>query len=166
MRYLSTHWPKLMPEFWPIPIPIPIPPNWADTDTTIDTDTTNTDTTTYSDYCTGHQDELVDGDHGAQLGRQVHRDICVCSSAMATIDISYKGCEYDYREIIAPAVLVEDSRIHFFPGSPYLPSFGSPPKIPDSPQSPKLAGAGVGDGIEEKGEVLFYTFTEKKLKTM
>ncbi|MPC10064.1 Integrin beta-PS [Portunus trituberculatus] len=31
----------------------------ADSDT--DTDTTDTDTTTYSDYCTGHQDELVDG---------------------------------------------------------------------------------------------------------
>ncbi|MPC44395.1 hypothetical protein E2C01_038069 [Portunus trituberculatus] len=34
-------------------------------------------------------------------------DICVRSSAMATIDISCKGCEFDYWEIIAPAIPVE-----------------------------------------------------------
>ncbi|MPC67986.1 hypothetical protein E2C01_062175 [Portunus trituberculatus] len=43
---------------------------------------------------------------GAQLGRQVHRDICVRSSAMATSDISCKGCKFDYWEIIAPAMQV------------------------------------------------------------
>ncbi|MPC50254.1 G patch domain-containing protein 4 [Portunus trituberculatus] len=48
----------------------------------------------------------------AQLGRQVHRDICVLSSAMATIDISCKGCEFDYWEIIAPAVPVEYSELN------------------------------------------------------
>ncbi|MPC39407.1 hypothetical protein E2C01_032942 [Portunus trituberculatus] len=31
---------------------------------------------------------------GAQLGRQVHKDICVHSSAMATVDIS---CNYILR---------------------------------------------------------------------
>ncbi|MPC43437.1 hypothetical protein E2C01_037085 [Portunus trituberculatus] len=41
---------------------------------------------------------------GAQLGRQVHEDICVRSSAMATRDITCKGCEFDYWEIIAPAM--------------------------------------------------------------
>ncbi|MPC51798.1 Dihydrolipoyllysine-residue acetyltransferase component of pyruvate dehydrogenase complex, mitochondrial [Portunus trituberculatus] len=35
-----------------------------------------------------------------------------------------------------------------------------PPKTPDSPQSPKLAGASGKDGMEEKGEVLFCTFTK------
>ncbi|MPC40729.1 hypothetical protein E2C01_034294 [Portunus trituberculatus] len=49
---------------------------------------------------------------GAQLGRQVHKDICVISSVMATSDISCKGCEYDYWEIIAPAVPVEDSELN------------------------------------------------------
>ncbi|MPD01648.1 hypothetical protein E2C01_097185 [Portunus trituberculatus] len=34
----------------------------------------------------------------AQLGRQVHRDICVLSSTMSTIDISCKSCEFDYWE--------------------------------------------------------------------
>ncbi|MPC98463.1 hypothetical protein E2C01_093834 [Portunus trituberculatus] len=42
----------------------------------------------------------------AQLGRQVHRDICVRSSAMSTSDISCKGCEFAYWEIIAPAMQV------------------------------------------------------------
>ncbi|MPC32732.1 hypothetical protein E2C01_026058 [Portunus trituberculatus] len=41
---------------------------------------------------------------GAQLGRQVHKDICMHSSAMATSDISCKGCEFDYWEIVAPAM--------------------------------------------------------------
>ncbi|MPC18098.1 hypothetical protein E2C01_010973 [Portunus trituberculatus] len=41
---------------------------------------------------------------GAQLGRHVHRDIRVCSSAMATSNISCKDCEFDYWEIIAPAM--------------------------------------------------------------
>ncbi|MPC42861.1 hypothetical protein E2C01_036492 [Portunus trituberculatus] len=49
---------------------------------------------------------------GAQLGRQLHRDICVCSSAMATIDISCKGCEFDDWKIIAPAVPMEDSELN------------------------------------------------------
>ncbi|MPC90299.1 hypothetical protein E2C01_085276 [Portunus trituberculatus] len=48
----------------------------------------------------------------AQLGRQVHKDICVCNPAMATIDISCKGCEFDYWEIIAPAFPVEDSELN------------------------------------------------------
>ncbi|MPC10962.1 hypothetical protein E2C01_003608 [Portunus trituberculatus] len=43
---------------------------------------------------------------GAQLGRQVHRDICVRSSAMATSDINCKVCEFDYWEIIASAMQV------------------------------------------------------------
>ncbi|MPC11166.1 Zinc finger protein 383 [Portunus trituberculatus] len=36
----------------------------------------------------------------------------VRSSAMATVDISCKCCEFDYWEIIAPAVLVEDSEFN------------------------------------------------------
>ncbi|MPC37102.1 hypothetical protein E2C01_030576 [Portunus trituberculatus] len=43
---------------------------------------------------------------GAQLGRQVHRGICVRSSVMATSDISCKGCEFDYWEIITPEMQV------------------------------------------------------------
>ncbi|MPD03470.1 hypothetical protein E2C01_099110 [Portunus trituberculatus] len=49
---------------------------------------------------------------GAQLGRQVHRDICLRSSAVATIDISCNVCKFDYWEIITPAVPVEYSEIN------------------------------------------------------
>ncbi|MPC40527.1 hypothetical protein E2C01_034089 [Portunus trituberculatus] len=49
---------------------------------------------------------------GAQLGRQVHKDICVDSLAMATVDISCKCCEFNYWEIIAHAVPVEDSELN------------------------------------------------------
>ncbi|MPC18818.1 hypothetical protein E2C01_011712 [Portunus trituberculatus] len=47
--------------------------------------------------------------------------------------------------------------------SPYLASFGShpPPKNPNSPHSPKLAGAGGGVEWRKRGEILFYTFTDK-----
>ena len=38
---------------------------------------------------------------GAQVGRQVRRDISVLSSAMATIEITCQGCELDYWEVIA-----------------------------------------------------------------
>ncbi|MPC66725.1 hypothetical protein E2C01_060877 [Portunus trituberculatus] len=37
---------------------------------------------------------------------------CVHSSAMATSDISCRGCKFDYWEIIAPAVPVEDSELN------------------------------------------------------
>ncbi|MPC66162.1 hypothetical protein E2C01_060308 [Portunus trituberculatus] len=48
----------------------------------------------------------------AQVGRQVHRDIILLSSAMASIDICCQGCEFDYWEIIALAFPVEDSELN------------------------------------------------------
>ncbi|MPC74994.1 hypothetical protein E2C01_069377 [Portunus trituberculatus] len=45
-----------------------------------------------------------------QTGAQRH--LCVLSSAMATIDINYKVCEFDYWEILASAVHVEDSELN------------------------------------------------------
>ncbi|MPC76547.1 hypothetical protein E2C01_070963 [Portunus trituberculatus] len=86
---------------------------------------------------------------------------------MTTVDISCKSCEYDYWEIIAPAVPVERRslprlryvRLEFFFLIAISRLFWLPPKTPDSPQSPNLAGAGGGDGMEERGEVLFCTFT-------
>ncbi|MPC42494.1 hypothetical protein E2C01_036116 [Portunus trituberculatus] len=67
---------------------------------------------------------------------------------MATRDISCKGCEFDYWEIIAPAmqVSVQSRRgpartFIFLLRSPYLASFDSPPQ---NPRFPKIVGGKGG----------------------